>query len=257
MSKRFLILLLVVLPLFASAQKPTPPADLAAPPADAERSDDGLVSKVLVAGTGSERPGADDLVRVRYTVWKTDGSLVQHVPAGQSLLIGVTKMIPGWGLAAKKMVVGEQRRAWLSGELTGGKVDEGLVIDTELVEIVRRPATPADVAAPPEDAAKTPSGLAYKVLKAGEGQRPGRGDTVVVHYSGWTTDGKMFDSSVLRGQPAEFGLHDVIKGWTEGLQLMRVGETTRFWIPSKLAYDNARGKPQGMLVFDVELIGVK
>jgi peptidylprolyl isomerase len=80
---------------------------------------------------------------------------------------------------------------------------------------------------------------------------------VAVHYSGWTTDGRMFDSSVLRGDPAEFSLEAVIKGWTEGLQLMVPGEKTRFWIPAKLAYPNDKTKPQGMLVFDVELVAIR
>ena len=75
-----------------------------------------------------------------------------------------------------------------------------------------------------------------------------------MHYTGWTTDGKMFDSSVKRGQPATFGLDEVIAGWTEGVQLMVEGEKTRFWIPQRLAYEGKPGMPAGMLVFDIELI---
>ena len=94
------------------------------------------------------------------------------------------------------------------------------------------PEAPSDVAAPPADAEKTESGLASKVLKAGTGdKKPAAADTVTVHYTGWTTDGKQFDSSVERGQPASFPLNGVIKGWTEGLQLMVEGEKRRFWIP--------------------------
>ena len=80
-----------------------------------------------------------------------------------------------------------------------------------------------------------------------------------MHYSGWTTDGKMFDSSVARGQPATFPLAGVIPGWTEGVQLMTVGEKTRFWIPGNLAYDNSPrpGAPKGTLVFDIELLSIK
>jgi len=259
MRKLVAALVLAALPLFA-VEKPAPPADLTAPPADAERSDDGLVSKKLADGTGSVKAAASDLVRVRYTVWKSDGTLVQHVPATQSLTIDVAKMIPGWGKSVQNMVVGESRRVWVPQALGGGKIKEGesLVIDTDLLEIVERPVTPADVAAPPADATKTASGLAYKVLRAGTGtEHPKRRSNVVVHYSGWTTDGKMFDSSVLRGTPAQFGLDGVIAGWTEGVQLMVEGEKTRFWIPAKLAYGNDKTKPQGMLVFDIELIDVK
>src|SRR5579871_6598644 len=118
---------------------------------------------------------------------------------------------------------------------------------------------PDDVKAPPADAKKTDSGLAYKVLKPGTGkEKPTPADTVEVHYTGWTTDGRMFDSSVKRGQPAHFPVGAVIKGWTEGLQLMTVGEKTRFWIPAGLAYGDTPGggRPAGMLVFDVELLGI-
>jgi peptidylprolyl isomerase len=119
------------------------------------------------------------------------------------------------------------------------------------------PPAPADVAAPPEDAEVTASGLASKVLQAGTGdEHPKATARITAHYTGWTTDGEMFDSSVTRGQPATFGLGQVIKGWTEGVQLMVEGEKRRFWIPEKLAYKGVRNRPQGMLVFDIELIEI-
>ena len=104
---------------------------------------------------------------------------------------------------------------------------------------------PPDVAGPPAGSLKTTSGLSTMVLQPGTG---------TVHYTGWTTDGKMFDSSVVRGTPATFGLDEVIKGWTEGVQMMVEGEKRRFWIPESLAYQGQSGQPAGMLVFDVELI---
>jgi peptidylprolyl isomerase len=123
---------------------------------------------------------------------------------------------------------------------------------------------PPDVAAPPPDAIRTASGLASKVLQVGvTNVRPSLRSTVRVHYTGWTTDGRKFDSSVDRGEPAEFGLTQVIPGWTEALQLMVVGEKRRFWIPGELAYDKIPDtpgmppNPKGMLVFDIELIAVK
>jgi FKBP-type peptidyl-prolyl cis-trans isomerase len=118
---------------------------------------------------------------------------------------------------------------------------------------------PPDVKAPPDDAEKTASGLISKVIKQGSGTvHPGPTSSVTVHYSGWTTDGQMFDSSVVRHQPATFPLNRVIPGWTEGVQLMVVGETRRLWIPGALAYDNSPrpGAPKGMLVFDVELLAI-
>jgi FKBP-type peptidyl-prolyl cis-trans isomerase len=119
-------------------------------------------------------------------------------------------------------------------------------------------SAPADVAAPPADATTTASGLASKVLKPGTGTRhPTAKSRVRVHYTGWTTDGKMFDSSVARNEPISFGLNQVIPGWTEGVQAMVEGETRRLWIPEKLAYAGAAGAPKGMLVFDVELIKIE
>ena len=122
------------------------------------------------------------------------------------------------------------------------------------------PKTPTDVAAAPADAKKTASGLASKVLKKGTGtKKPKATDSVEVHYSGWTLDGKMFDSSVARGKTATFPLNRVIAGWTEGVQLMVEGEKRRFWIPAKLAYGEnpGGGRPGGMLCFDVELVKIK
>ena len=116
---------------------------------------------------------------------------------------------------------------------------------------------PADVSAAPNDAIKTASGLAYKVLRQGNGtSKPSSTSVVTVHYTGWLKDGTMFDSSVSRGEPKAISLNQVITGWTEG-QLMVEGEKTRFWIPTSLAYQGKEGYPAGDLVFDVELLAIK
>ena len=106
----------------------------------------------------------------------------------------------------------------------------------------------------------TPSGLQYEVMTAGEGAKPLATDQVTVHYTGTTIDGKVFDSSVERGQPATFGLNQVIAGWTEGVQLMSLGAMYRFFIPYNLAYGE-RGAgadipPYAALIFEVELIKI-
>jgi hypothetical protein len=117
---------------------------------------------------------------------------------------------------------------------------------------------PPDVAAPPAEAQRSASGLAWIILQPGKGTRhPRPNSDVTVHYTGWTTDGEMFESSTTR-EPATFRLDGVISGWTEGVQMMVEGEKRRFWIPADLAYGNSSrpGAPQGMLVFDLELIRI-
>ncbi|MBP7951253.1 MAG: FKBP-type peptidyl-prolyl cis-trans isomerase [Verrucomicrobiales bacterium] len=111
-----------------------------------------------------------------------------------------------------------------------------------------------------EGVTTTKSGLQYKVLKKGDGATPKPEDTVRVHYHGTLIDGTVFDSSVERNEPAEFGVTQVIKGWTEALQLMTVGSKYKLFIPSDLAYgDRGAGgkiKPGAALVFEVELLGI-
>ena len=105
-----------------------------------------------------------------------------------------------------------------------------------------------------------PSGLQYKVLQEGNGKKPSAKDSVKCHYEGFLIDGTVFDSSVQRGEPAVFGLQQVIAGWTEGLQLMQEGAKYRFFIPYRLAYgEGGAGSsipPFATLIFDVELIKV-
>jgi peptidylprolyl isomerase len=242
--------------------RPLPaPDDVKAAPADAEKTASGLATKVITAGSGQQKPAATDEVAVHYTGWTTDGVMFDSSYArGRASRFILNRVIPGWGETVQMMVVGEKRRAWIPEALAyQGRADRPkgmLVFDIELMDFTEMPVAPPDVAAVPADAVKTRSGLASKVLKAGTGTRkPARFNTVTVHYSGWTTDGKMFDSSVVRGQPSSFPLDQVIAGWTEGMQLMVVGEKRRFWIPENLAYEGR--DPKGMLVFDVELFDIK
>ena len=246
----------------ASAQPPSPaaaPSDVAAPPADAPKTASGLATKVLKPGTGKDHPTRDDLVTVHYTGWTTDGKMFDSsVARGTPSTFGVARVIPGFGEGLQLMTVGEKRRLWIPESLAykgqEGRPKGMLVFDVELIDIPNK--APSDVKAPPADAKRTSSGLAYKVIKPGTGARhPKASDQVTVHYTGWTTDGKMFDSSVTRGQPATFPLDGVIAGWTEGVQLMVEGEKTRFWIPEKLAYKGERA-PYGLLVFDIELLKI-
>jgi FKBP-type peptidyl-prolyl cis-trans isomerase len=242
---------------------PKPTLDLTAP-AGAETSASGLRSQVLEPGTGKEHPEPQDLVEVHYTGWKSDGtqfdsSRERNAPA-QFTVDGAIK---GWSEGVQRMVVGEKRRLWVPPALAYGdkpptdRAPAGaLVFDLELLKILKRPAplpAPADLGAPP--AQKTRSGLAYRVLAKGTGkQHPKATSLVELHYTGWGPDGKMVDSSVVRGQVAKMQLQAAGPGWTEALRLMVAGEKARFWIPASLT--TAMGAPAPNSVYDVELLAI-
>ena len=245
------------------------PSDVSAVPENAEKTESGLASRVLKEGTGSDSPAAADTVTVHYSGWTTDGKMFDSsVKRGQPSSFPLNRVIKGWTEGLQLMVIGETRRFWIPADLAygenpgGGRPGGLLVFDIELLEIQKAPEppkVPEDVASVPDNAEVRDNGLASRVITAGSGStKPKKSDMVTVHYSGWTTDGQLFDSSVARGQPATFGLNQVIPGWTEGVQLMVEGEKRRFWIPAKLAYGESPrgGAPAGMLVFDVELLKV-
>lgn len=253
----------------AETVMPETPSDVQAAPADASKTASGLASKVIQAGNGTAHPRAEDTVTVHYSGWTTDGKLFDSsVKRGQPSSFPLNGVIKGWTEGVQLMVEGEKRRFWIPANLAygenpgGGRPGGLLVFDVELLKIKQAPkppAVPEDVAAAPESAEKTASGIASRVLTKGTGTtHPKATDEVRVHYSGWTTDGKLFDSSVVRDESIVFPLNQVIPGWTEGVQLMVEGEKRRLWIPGKLAYGDSAppGAPSGTLVFDVELLEI-
>ena len=246
---------------------PEIPPDVAKPPADTQKTKSGIPYVVVRPGTGKDKAHSYDNLTFNYTAWDATGRMFDSTE---------TKKRPQTAAPYREpkpleevltgMTAGERVRFWVKaddmrkGEKVAGMPDGQLCYEVEVLTIepgVEPPAVPADVAKPPADALKTPKGVFYKVLKAGTGKvHPTANDTVKVNYTGWTTDGKMFDSSVVRKHPATFSLHGVIAGWTDGIPVMTVGEKARFWIPEELAYKGAPGQPQGMLVFDVELLDI-
>jgi peptidylprolyl isomerase len=247
---------------------PEAPADVAAPPADATKTESGLAFKVLAKAKGTTHPGPRDKVTINFTAWTPEGELIaSSIPDGEPWTLVLDGALKGLSEGLLLMSKGEKRRLWIPAELasTGRPKRRGppgpAVFDVELLSVHAMPKTPEDVAAVPKTATRTRSGLAYRVIKQrGGGDKPNATDTVEVHYSGWTLDGKMFDSSHKRGQTTKFPLNGVIKGWTEGVQLMSVGDTYRFWIPADLAYGETPsrpGAPAGMLVFDIELVSIQ
>jgi peptidylprolyl isomerase len=241
----------------------------------------GLQYEVLSEGpAGGASPKPTDFVEVHYV-----GTLIDGVEFDSSRARGAAAFFPlevalkGWIEGVELMHVGDRYRLFLPPELAFGETgtpggpigpNQAVIFDVELLKVV----DPADNAAASEKFlnanAKRPgvkiteSGLQYEVLAEGsaEGKSPTDADLVVAHYRGTLIDGTEFDSSYARGKPAEFALARVIRGWTEGLQLMSEGDKFRFVVPSNLAYgepgrpDSPIG-PNEALVFEVELIEVK
>jgi FKBP-type peptidyl-prolyl cis-trans isomerase len=237
---------------------PKPPQDVAAPPADAEKLKDDIMSKVIDKGTGKVHPQPNDGVKVVFSAWQHDGRMIdssKDKPTNRP----VTGFYDGWADAVQSMVVGEKRVFWIPSAVgpkgrPGSAPTPDVTVVIELQDILAGPKTPSDVKAVPKDAVVEKDGLASKILTKGTGTvKPGKTNSVTVQYAGWTTDGKMFDSSFARGEPATFGVGSVIPGWTEILQEMVEGEKRRVWIPEELAYKGKPSGPQGMLVFEIEL----
>ena len=156
--------LLLALTLFAQIQTP---------PADAPKTASGLVTVKLAEGTGSEHPGPDDIVKLRYSITNAEGKVIDSIDGDHAAVMQVSRMMPGWREALSMMTSGERRRAWVPSSLGGGKIANGTtyMIDSELLDIIHGPETPDDVAAPPADAEVTRSGLASRVLKEGTGKK--------------------------------------------------------------------------------------
>ncbi len=233
-------------------------------------TDSGLKYTVNSAGSGT-RAKAGDIVKVHYTGKLTDGTIfdssVQRNKPFQFKL-GEGQVIAGWDEGISQLYVGDKATITIPSELGYGDRDMGkippnstLVFDVELLSVTE-PVKPFETAG--KDTVTTESGLQYiKLNENGEGKQAEAGDMVYVHYSGFLQDGKLFDSSVERDEPFVFplGQGKVIRGWDEGISLLREGEKAKFIIPSDLAYGE-RGYPpvipqNATLIFDVELLTVQ
>jgi len=232
-------------------------------PDNATKTPNGIGYVVTTEGAG-EVPSADKNVKFDFKLFSPDGQVVQSSQQmGGTQTVPFAKLPPFFAEVFASLKAGSKADVYIPGQMIGAP-DAVVKAELDLVAVVEpipAPPVPEDVAAAPEDAQKTESGLAYKVLSKGEGgDKPSASSTVTVHYSGWETNGEMFDSSVTRGETTSFPLNGVIAGWTEGLQLMSKGDKFRFWIPEGLAYgpkQEGSGRPGGLLVFDVELVEIK
>jgi peptidylprolyl isomerase len=243
---------------------PVAPPNTAIVPPDAVQLDSGAAYRVERPGDGGEKPSLTDAVAVHVTVFHADGRAIDDSRSRRKPeRFNLDTTIPGLREVIPTMTRGERRTVWLPEELANlsdpPTYTGTLVFDLELLDFFQEPETPKYVSAIPPDAEMTELGVAFRVLQPGTGtRRPQPNDTVVVQFSGWTSDGKRFDSSYDHGQPGEFVLDSRRPiGWNYALQQMVEGEKRRVWIPEELAYGGRSDRPKGMLVFDVELLEIK
>ena len=218
----------------------------------------GIKWEMLKAGAGA-KPTAAEGFSMRFAVWRPNGELIECTERSGSKIAGTLESLqfPFLSDVVAECSQGGVLRAEVPKDVfpnTGDKT----IWELELVSINKLPVFRSLDAS---KVVKCQSGLMYEVLELGTGEHPRATDTVVANYSGWLPDGKLFDSSFARGEPTEFPLNGVIKGWTEGLQRMKVGGKFLFQIPPELAY-GAEGMPptipgNATLVFLVELVAVK
>jgi FKBP-type peptidyl-prolyl cis-trans isomerase len=249
----------------AAASPTAAPSDVKAAPGDAWGTPSGLSYKILTPGTGTGNPEPQDLVDVHFAGWTADGQLFDSALAPASTQFELATAMPGWIEALSHMVEGEKRRLWVPAKLSYAQDDPrkrtppgALVFDLELVKIIKRPRpvpAPADVAAPPRSAKRGKGGVRWRMLSKGAGHHhPRPRDTVQVHYTRWTPDGKMIDSSLAAGQPTTMRADSMGPAWTEALHLLVPGGKARFWMPAALV---SWAGPATTVVYDIELVAIK
>jgi FKBP-type peptidyl-prolyl cis-trans isomerase len=274
-SRKTLMLCVAILAPTALAQTETKATSMPATPtipADTEikTTASGLKYSVLRPGEpDGKSPGKYDKVKVHYSGWLADGKLFDSsVTRGSPLEVGLNNLIPGWIEGIQLMTPGARFKLTIPGDLGYGKKgfrnvippDATLIFEVELIGFTPGPKIPDMPTIDEAKLTKTPSGIKYQMMTEGTGAAAEKGKSISAHYTGWFTDGKMFDSSHLRGQPfsVTVGAGQVIKGWDEGLQLMKEGGKALFVIPPDLAYGKGRQgiPPDSTLVFVIEVVKV-
>jgi FKBP-type peptidyl-prolyl cis-trans isomerase FklB len=229
-------------------------------------TESGVKYEIATAGTGDALTEKDN-IEVHYGVWNSKGELLMsHCSEQGPVRVGIGDLqMPFMRELLLKLKEGGTCRAEVPvKEAFPRGVPPALGDDKAciwMLSVARVMRLPAYVASAPEKLTKTASGLQYEVLRAGTGKKPVATDAVQVHYIGWLEDGTVFDSSYGRGEPAEFSLQGVIRGWTEGVQLMQEGAMFQFVVPGDLAYGQAGSPPKigpnATLVFRIELLKVR
>lgn len=247
--------------LAAPASSAPTPQEAKTPPPEAERHPSGLVTLRLAPGEGDRSPMQDDIVALHFTGWDREAKQFASSREGQRprpLIAPVSSLFPGWREAVLSMVVGESLRVWVPDHL-GPKNNAGpksAVFDLELLGIRELPEVPP--LTPPDDARRTESGARFKVVKASDATEAAPpGGTVLLEWSLWTAEGRMVDSTAVRGRPTAFMLDRVLIAFAEAVESMKVGESRHVWIPAAVHGGQWPKAPKGKdLVFSLELIRV-
>ena len=245
---------------------PTPP-DVGAPPATATTTPSGLRTLVVKPSTGRTPARGFDKVTYHYSAWDATGRMFDSSELrGRPYTTMPMREWRGLEEALTLMTIGERRRVWLPPTLSDqslpGLPRGVLCYELELIELVAQatpPSTPTDLASVPTTAITTAGGARYVIVEPGPGDRatrPTLTDRVRVHFSGWTPDGHMFDSSVPQGTPIEAPVNKFLAGWVEVLPQMAVGDRARVWLPVALAFNDEPGRPQGPVVFELSLLAI-
>jgi FKBP-type peptidyl-prolyl cis-trans isomerase len=216
-----------------------PPQIVGPPPVEGER--------VVKAGLGVGTPGPNDLVKVHYVVWDTakQWNVVDSSIAPGFTIFRIADMDEPWRSSVMKMRDKEVRATWIP------ELHE--VVLTEMLQILKVDAPPADAAKPPADAQRMASGVLYKVVKAGDGKAPAAKDRVQVGFTAWMEDGRVYDTSVAKGGAGAFPLESAGKVFGPIFRSMTAGERALFWIPATMLFGNDATKPQGNLLYEIEL----
>jgi FKBP-type peptidyl-prolyl cis-trans isomerase len=250
--------------LLGITEAPPAPAELNRIPGRATRDDSGYSYEVLKPGRGAMHPGSTDIALVHYSGWTPDGKLSgSSVRSGPPRNVDLEVAFGGFREAILDMVVGEKRRVWALKEPEDATAEDReleVVWEIELLSFLVDPANPPEnLAQVPEDARKTPDGLAYAVLWTGVGEvQPEAEQTVVIHYSIWDADGEVVDSSFKYRKPVGFKLEEELpESWGAVVREMVEGEKRRVWIPEGHGMTDAEGQPLGRLVFEVDLVAIQ